>query len=218
MGFDLSFGQKSSRTSNCRIAACIAKFFLSLLLRASFDLDWVGCGHHEISVIWPSPSGSASRLNLSTAVGKAKACCPDGCNRRANFRLGRYGVGSKTDEKNGEIQGPYCTYALTRSWAHTKLCLRFFEVSHYRRYSRLKMADLTISKQGGPPKVSSISSDIDAAGINSLTENEKPFQSWEKSGTWAATQRVLRNVQRYVWDDPDKPKEEKKFLFKLDFF
>jgi ACS family pantothenate transporter-like MFS transporter len=28
----------------------------------------------------------------------------------------------------------------------------------------------------------------------------------------------LRTFQRYIWDDPDKPKEEKWFLFKLDCF
>jgi ACS family pantothenate transporter-like MFS transporter len=30
--------------------------------------------------------------------------------------------------------------------------------------------------------------------------------------------RILRTFQRYVWDDPDKPKDEKWFLLKLDFF
>jgi ACS family pantothenate transporter-like MFS transporter len=30
--------------------------------------------------------------------------------------------------------------------------------------------------------------------------------------------QALRTFQRYVWDDPDKPKEEKWFLFKLDIF
>ncbi|KIV85060.1 hypothetical protein PV11_00796 [Exophiala sideris] len=30
--------------------------------------------------------------------------------------------------------------------------------------------------------------------------------------------RFFRTIQRYVWDDPDKPKEEKWFLFKLDIF
>ncbi|OJJ42187.1 hypothetical protein ASPZODRAFT_155479 [Penicilliopsis zonata CBS 506.65] len=30
--------------------------------------------------------------------------------------------------------------------------------------------------------------------------------------------RALRNVRRYVWDDPDKPRREKLFLFKLDCF
>jgi ACS family pantothenate transporter-like MFS transporter len=27
-----------------------------------------------------------------------------------------------------------------------------------------------------------------------------------------------KTAQRYIWDDPDKPKEEKWFLFKLDMF
>ncbi|KAI8936465.1 hypothetical protein NX059_006871 [Plenodomus lindquistii] len=36
--------------------------------------------------------------------------------------------------------------------------------------------------------------------------------------TYGRTRRVLRSIQRYVWDDPDKPKEEKWFLFKLDVF
>ncbi|OKL61142.1 hypothetical protein UA08_03296 [Talaromyces atroroseus] len=30
--------------------------------------------------------------------------------------------------------------------------------------------------------------------------------------------RYLRSIQRYVWDDPDKPAKEKWFLFKLDIF
>ncbi|KAJ5526648.1 hypothetical protein N7513_010807 [Penicillium frequentans] len=30
--------------------------------------------------------------------------------------------------------------------------------------------------------------------------------------------RALRSIQRYVWDDPDKPSEEKHFLFKLDCY
>ncbi|KAH8695195.1 putative allantoate permease [Talaromyces proteolyticus] len=32
------------------------------------------------------------------------------------------------------------------------------------------------------------------------------------------TSQYLRSVQRYVWDDPDKPRKEKWFLFKLDIF
>ncbi|KIW17776.1 hypothetical protein PV08_04971 [Exophiala spinifera] len=30
--------------------------------------------------------------------------------------------------------------------------------------------------------------------------------------------RVLRTIQRYTWDDPDRPKHEKWFIFKLDVF
>lgn len=29
---------------------------------------------------------------------------------------------------------------------------------------------------------------------------------------------LWRTIQRYIWDDPDKPADEKKFLFKLDVF
>lgn len=32
------------------------------------------------------------------------------------------------------------------------------------------------------------------------------------------TFRYWRVFRQYIWDDPDKPKEEKLFLFKLDFF
>lgn len=39
-----------------------------------------------------------------------------------------------------------------------------------------------------------------------LNRNEKPKRSF-----W-------RTVQGYVWDDPDKPAYEKKFLLKLDIF
>jgi ACS family pantothenate transporter-like MFS transporter len=41
---------------------------------------------------------------------------------------------------------------------------------------------------------------------------------WEKPGPIGKTRRALRTIQRYVWDDPDKPKEERWFLFKLDVF
>lgn len=35
---------------------------------------------------------------------------------------------------------------------------------------------------------------------------------------YTPTQHFFRSIQRYVWDDPDKPRHEKKFLLKLDFF
>lgn len=41
---------------------------------------------------------------------------------------------------------------------------------------------------------------------------------WEEPGLRGTTRRVLRSVQRYIWDDPDKSKEEKWFLLKLDIF
>ncbi|KAJ4348004.1 uncharacterized protein N0V89_009376 [Didymosphaeria variabile] len=36
--------------------------------------------------------------------------------------------------------------------------------------------------------------------------------------TYSRPQQILRSIQRHVWDDPDKSKEEKWFLFKLDLF
>jgi hypothetical protein len=41
---------------------------------------------------------------------------------------------------------------------------------------------------------------------------------WEKPGFRAGSFRTWRSVQRYIWDDPDKPAIEKRFLLKLDFF
>ncbi|PMD31615.1 pantothenate transporter liz1 [Hyaloscypha variabilis F] len=41
---------------------------------------------------------------------------------------------------------------------------------------------------------------------------------WEKPGFTAKAHRTWRSIQRYIWDDPDKPAIEKKFLLKLDFF
>ena len=41
---------------------------------------------------------------------------------------------------------------------------------------------------------------------------------WEKPDPWGTIRRSWRSVQRYIWDDPDKTKQEKKFLFKMDFF
>ncbi|EXJ83602.1 hypothetical protein A1O1_07225 [Capronia coronata CBS 617.96] len=41
---------------------------------------------------------------------------------------------------------------------------------------------------------------------------------WEMGGFRGTSHRYFRTFQRYVWDDPDKPKDEKWFLLKLDFF
>lgn len=53
-----------------------------------------------------------------------------------------------------------------------------------------------------------------------LSQSEKPksVSARNKPGFWGRTQRILNTVQRYIWDDPAKPKEEKRFLLKLDFF
>jgi ACS family pantothenate transporter-like MFS transporter len=52
----------------------------------------------------------------------------------------------------------------------------------------------------------------------SYTDTPRPLQPWEKPEFAGTSRRHLRTVQRYVWDDPDKPKEEKWFLLKLDIF
>ncbi|KIM98460.1 hypothetical protein OIDMADRAFT_128552 [Oidiodendron maius Zn] len=43
-------------------------------------------------------------------------------------------------------------------------------------------------------------------------------QAWEKPGFKARSFRTWRSIQRYIWDDPDKPADEKRFLLKLDIF
>jgi ACS family pantothenate transporter-like MFS transporter len=47
---------------------------------------------------------------------------------------------------------------------------------------------------------------------------ENEARPWEKPGLAGKSRRALRSLQRYAWDDPDKTKEEKWFLFKLDLF
>lgn len=51
------------------------------------------------------------------------------------------------------------------------------------------------------------------------SENQSDYhESANDAGELKTSQRYWRNFQGYVWDDPDKPKEEKRFLLKLDFF
>lgn len=45
-----------------------------------------------------------------------------------------------------------------------------------------------------------------------------PLKVLEEPGNRGSIRRMWRLVQRYIWDDPDKPEEEKKFLLKLDVF
>jgi hypothetical protein len=46
----------------------------------------------------------------------------------------------------------------------------------------------------------------------------EPAKPWEKPGAVGSFRRGLRTFQRYIWDDPDKSKDEKWFLLKLDIF
>ena len=46
----------------------------------------------------------------------------------------------------------------------------------------------------------------------------RPLQPGERPGFLGTARRYRRTIQPYFWDDVDKPKEEKWFLFKLDIF
>ena len=52
---------------------------------------------------------------------------------------------------------------------------------------------------------------VDNASSDEVSGSEQPR-------TYSRSQRFLRSLQRHIWDDPDKSKEEKWFLFKLDVF
>jgi ACS family pantothenate transporter-like MFS transporter len=59
-------------------------------------------------------------------------------------------------------------------------------------------------------------SSVSAATVNSMTP--RPIVSRERTGFLVTARRSWRIIQRYIWDDPDKSKEERWFLFKLDVF
>jgi len=81
------------------------------------------------------------------------------------------------------------------------------------------MSDVTIDDQKDGSKRIVIREEGPTPDITSQkTEHQEPSRAWEKPGVWGETRRSWRNVQRYIWDDPDKPKDEKIFLLKLDFF
>jgi ACS family pantothenate transporter-like MFS transporter len=60
-----------------------------------------------------------------------------------------------------------------------------------------------------------VSSSSDLSTEVQENDDSKP---WEKPGFIGSARRAHRILQRYVWDDPDKPQDEKWFLFKLDLF
>jgi len=63
--------------------------------------------------------------------------------------------------------------------------------------------------------------DIKATGIATATvalPSSRGSISEGQQKTYGTLSRVRRAVQRYIWDDPDKPRREKLFLFKLDLF
>lgn len=63
---------------------------------------------------------------------------------------------------------------------------------------------------GGLSKTEVSSIDADSHDGHNIQTNSSP--------QYSSTRRFLRAIQRYIWDDPDKPEQEKKFLLKLDFF
>ncbi|KAI9640047.1 hypothetical protein NHQ30_011610 [Ciborinia camelliae] len=64
------------------------------------------------------------------------------------------------------------------------------------------------------------STDVSTSSQTSYQDanNEAPLKPWEKPGFKGSTRRFFRNIQGYIWDDPDKPAIERRFLLKLDFF
>jgi len=69
---------------------------------------------------------------------------------------------------------------------------------------------------GDPEKRDIKDSGITAAEIPAPSSRGSTDEGQQK--TYGTLSRVRRAVQRYIWDDPDKPKREKLFLFKLDLF
>ncbi|EXJ87535.1 hypothetical protein A1O3_04495 [Capronia epimyces CBS 606.96] len=61
--------------------------------------------------------------------------------------------------------------------------------------------------------LSDVSPDTDSSAASA--SQPKPGA---KGGFLGTSLRYLRSLQRYIWDDPDKSKEDKWFLFKLDAF
>lgn len=55
-------------------------------------------------------------------------------------------------------------------------------------------------------------------GLNEIPPFSDLSKSTKEAPLFGRTRRVLRNIQRYVWDNPDKSREEKWFLLKLDIF
>jgi ACS family pantothenate transporter-like MFS transporter len=58
----------------------------------------------------------------------------------------------------------------------------------------------------------------DTASVNAVSEGSQLTSTGDSEEQYTSTQRFLRSVQRYIWDDPDKPKHERRFLRKLDFY
>jgi ACS family pantothenate transporter-like MFS transporter len=97
--------------------------------------------------------------------------------------------------------------------------IKFTSSSNYLSFSQ------TVNWFIQPTMASKSVSEVQTTGLKHIPSSndvasstpETPEPS-KKVEPFSRPRRTLRTFQRYVWDDPDKPKEEKWFLFKLDFF
>lgn len=95
-------------------------------------------------------------------------------------------------------------------------------------YPRCKMTVITphpinssppvLDEKEPEPKPTTIPKSNDDSSSNSKSEDPIQIKSWQQPTLHGRTLNTLRTIQRYIWDDPDKSPEEKRFLLKLDFF
>ena len=91
------------------------------------------------------------------------------------------------------------------------------------RHVRFTLDDLEVVSLKPPAGVGNekklgrylITNDHDDSPSSQASDSHR---AWENCGVKARSCRTWRSIQRYVWDDPDKPAAEKTFLLKLDFF
>jgi ACS family pantothenate transporter-like MFS transporter len=79
------------------------------------------------------------------------------------------------------------------------------------------MADLPVSNSNGVDRKTSVPSK-ETPSVDTVSHGSQVGSTSENTPQYSTTARLFRSLQRYIWDDPDKPKHEKKFLLKLDFF
>lgn len=58
----------------------------------------------------------------------------------------------------------------------------------------------------------------DNPSINAVSDGSQHTSASDSKEHYTSTQSFFRSLRRYIWDDPDKPKHEKRFLLKLDFY
>lgn len=101
----------------------------------------------------------------------------------------------------------------SQTWQPNNLQIIFINTSFHREsYRSISPADMENEKNH---LGRSTSKDQNDSFSSQISDSPK---AWEQPGHKAKALRIKRNIQRYIWDDPDKPAIEKKFLRKLDFF